>query len=144
MSRRINVMIDDDTWGFLGRVPAGERSRTINEALRALVPSLWLYEVGNTVSRRFPEHAAQWLAAPMKFGLAEAPPSDRWVTATLDLIARYGGTFYDATYHAVAFFNGGVFVTSDRQYIERTGDNDAIMSLAHWQPPEAHPKRRGC
>lgn len=37
MSRRINVMIDDDTWGFLGRVPAGERSRTINEALRALV-----------------------------------------------------------------------------------------------------------
>ena len=37
MSRRINVMIDDDTWGFLGRVPAGDRSRTINEALRALV-----------------------------------------------------------------------------------------------------------
>jgi hypothetical protein len=37
MSRRINVMIDDDTWGFLGRVPAGERSRTVNEALRALV-----------------------------------------------------------------------------------------------------------
>jgi len=37
MSRRINVMIDDDTWGFLGRVPAGERSRTINEALRAWV-----------------------------------------------------------------------------------------------------------
>jgi hypothetical protein len=30
-------MIDDDTWGFLGRVPAGDRSRTINEALRALV-----------------------------------------------------------------------------------------------------------
>jgi hypothetical protein len=37
VSRRINVMIDDDTWGFLGRVPAGERSRAINEALRAWV-----------------------------------------------------------------------------------------------------------
>ena len=37
MSRRINVMIDDDTWSFLGRVPAGDRSRTINEALRAWV-----------------------------------------------------------------------------------------------------------
>ncbi len=34
MSRRINIMIDDDTWGVLGRIPAGERSRTINEALR--------------------------------------------------------------------------------------------------------------
>jgi hypothetical protein len=37
MSKRINVMIDDDTWGFLGRVPAGERSRAVNEALRAWV-----------------------------------------------------------------------------------------------------------
>jgi hypothetical protein len=37
MTKRINVMIDDDTWGFLGRVPAGERSRAINEALRAWV-----------------------------------------------------------------------------------------------------------
>lgn len=37
MSRRINVMIDDDTWRFLDRVPAGERSRTINDALRAWV-----------------------------------------------------------------------------------------------------------
>ena len=30
MSRRINVMIDEDTWRFLGRVPAGARSRAIN------------------------------------------------------------------------------------------------------------------
>jgi hypothetical protein len=37
MSKRINVMIDEDTWGFLGRVPAGERSRAINAALRAWV-----------------------------------------------------------------------------------------------------------
>lgn len=34
MSKRINIMIDDDTWGVLGRIPAGERSRTINEAVR--------------------------------------------------------------------------------------------------------------
>ncbi len=37
MSRRINVMIDEDTWRFLGSVPVGERSRAINEALRAWV-----------------------------------------------------------------------------------------------------------
>ena len=34
MSKRINIMIDDDTWGVLGRIPVGERSRTINEAIR--------------------------------------------------------------------------------------------------------------
>lgn len=37
MSRRINVMIDEDTWRFLSRVPSGERSRTINDALRSWV-----------------------------------------------------------------------------------------------------------
>jgi predicted CopG family antitoxin len=37
MSKRINIMIDEDTWGFLARVPAGERSRAINDALRAWV-----------------------------------------------------------------------------------------------------------
>lgn len=34
MSRRINVMIDDDTWQVLEKIPSGERSRTVNEALR--------------------------------------------------------------------------------------------------------------
>jgi len=37
MSRRINIMIDEDTWAFLAKVPAGERSRTMNDALRAWV-----------------------------------------------------------------------------------------------------------
>lgn len=34
MSRRINVSIDDDTWRLLEKIPSGERSRTINQALR--------------------------------------------------------------------------------------------------------------
>ena len=34
MSRRINIMIDDDTWRILGKIPAGARSRAVNEALR--------------------------------------------------------------------------------------------------------------
>ena len=34
MSRRVNVIIDDDTWRLLEKIPSGERSRTVNEALR--------------------------------------------------------------------------------------------------------------
>ena len=37
MGKRINVMIDEDTWRVLGRIPAGARSRAINDALRAWV-----------------------------------------------------------------------------------------------------------
>ena len=34
MSHRINVIIEDDAWAILQKVPQGERSRTINVALR--------------------------------------------------------------------------------------------------------------
>ena len=34
MSHRINVIINDDVWGFLKKIPQGERSRTVNLALR--------------------------------------------------------------------------------------------------------------
>jgi predicted CopG family antitoxin len=34
MSRRINVMIEEDTWRLLDQIPVGERSRAINQALR--------------------------------------------------------------------------------------------------------------
>jgi predicted CopG family antitoxin len=37
MSKRVNIMVDDDTWKMLAKIPAGARSRAINEALRAWV-----------------------------------------------------------------------------------------------------------
>ncbi|HKC17418.1 MAG TPA: type II toxin-antitoxin system VapC family toxin [Steroidobacteraceae bacterium] len=119
------------------------RTAIVQERVRALVPSLWVFEVGNTVSRRFPEHASQWMAAMMKFGLEEAQLSERWLTATLELITRYGGTFYDAAYHAVALVNGGVFITSDLKYIDKTTGDSAIVSLPLWRPPYARARPRG-
>ena len=37
MSQRINIIVNDDIWGFLKKIPQGERSRTINQALREWV-----------------------------------------------------------------------------------------------------------
>ena len=37
MSHRSNIVINDDIWGFLKKIPQGERSRTINQALREWV-----------------------------------------------------------------------------------------------------------
>ena len=34
MTHRINVVVQDDIWGLLQRIPQGDRSRTINLALR--------------------------------------------------------------------------------------------------------------
>jgi len=89
MGKRINIMVDEDTWRILVRIPVGTRNRAINDALRAwvsrrrrsdavheldflraVVPALWLYEVGKIVARRYPTRAGagrgdagEWWAA---------------------------------------------------------------------------------
>ncbi len=118
------------------------RSAIVDERIRALVPTLWLYELGNTAARRFPTQAAQWLSALLKFGLEEMHPSERWLTTALGLTARCGVTFYDAAYHAVSLVHGGVFVTGDSRYVTLAGKGGAIISLSDWQPPEPTAKRR--
>jgi hypothetical protein len=37
LSKRVNVILDDDNWEFLGRLPTYTRNRAINEALRAWI-----------------------------------------------------------------------------------------------------------
>ncbi|MFO1400081.1 MAG: type II toxin-antitoxin system VapC family toxin [Steroidobacteraceae bacterium] len=109
------------------------RDAIVREQVHVRVPSLWLYEVGNTIARRFPEHAAPWLAALMKFGLEEAPASPRWITTALELATRYGVTFYDAAYHATALVCGGVFVTADAHYFKRARAAGGVELLAGWR-----------
>ncbi|MGH7071708.1 MAG: hypothetical protein ACREFO_17085 [Acetobacteraceae bacterium] len=77
------------------------RSAILEETVRAFVPSLWLYEVGNTVARRFPAQAQSWPAGFVKFGLQESPPSQAWLYKSLELTGRHDIMFYDAAYHAL-------------------------------------------
>lgn len=111
------------------------RDAILEDHVRALVPALWLYEVGNTAARRFPSHAAAWLSALMKFELEESPPSPQWLAAALELIARYHVAFYDAAYHAIAIVHGGSFVTADKRYVSRTNEAGAVVMLNDWTPP---------
>ena len=119
------------------------RGAIVEQHVRALVPALWLYELGNTAARRFPAHAAQWMSAMMRFGLEEVQPSERWLSAALEITARCEATFYDAAYHAVALVHGGVFVTADSRYVTLARKLGAVMALRDWQPPEPGRKRRG-
>ena len=109
------------------------RSAIVDESVRALVPALWLYEVGNTIVRRFPMHASGWLSALMKFGLKEAPPSQPWLAKSLELTSRYEVSFYDAAYHALALIHDGLFVTADRRYVTRVTEPGSVISLGEWQ-----------
>jgi predicted nucleic acid-binding protein len=118
------------------------RTAILDEAVHALVPALWLYEVGNTVARRFPTHAEAWLSVLMKFGLEEAPPSRPWLAKILELTSRYEVSFYDAAYHALALMHKGLFVTADTGYVNRVTEPGSVMALSEWQPPQTPPSRR--
>lgn len=111
------------------------RAAILEEAVHAILPALWLYEVGNTIARRFPQQALDWLSALMKFGLEEAPPSQSWLAKTLELTRRYEVSFYDAAYHALALLHKGVFVTADSRYVNRVSEPGSVVALSEWQPP---------
>ena len=114
-----------------------------DEAVHVLLPGLWLFEVGNTIARRFPTHASAWLSALMKFGLEEASPSQPWLAKTLELTRRYEVSFYDAAYHALALIHKGLFVTADSRYVNRVTEPGSVISLTEWQPPlTPRPRRR--
>ena len=105
--------------------------------VRAVVPSLWIYEVGNTLARRQPERAERSLDVLSRFDLEHSPRSPRWLESVLHLTQRYGVTFYDASYHAHAIVGRGIFVTADERYVERAGRAGFVMSLCEWSAREA-------
>jgi predicted nucleic acid-binding protein len=111
------------------------RAAILDETVRALVPALWLYEVGNTVARRFPAQASKWLSALLKLGIEEASPSAPWLAKVLELTGRNEVSFYDAAYHSLAIVHGGVFVTADTRYVERAKESGSVVALSQWDPP---------
>ena len=74
------------------------RNSIADGRVRAIVPALWIYEVGNTLARRQPDRAERSLRTLLRFNLESAPQSPRWLESALDLTQRYGVTFYDASY----------------------------------------------
>lgn len=108
------------------------RDAVISKKVSVKVPSLWLYEVGNTLTRRFPRQAAETLQLLIAFGLEEGVPDDRWLSQAVGLTQDHGVTFYDAAYHALALAEKGIFVTADQKYIRKAGKAGRVVSLADW------------
>ena len=111
------------------------RDEAVAGAIELVVPQLWIYEMGNTLARRFPDDADELLASLADFGLTEARLDSRWRTRAVSLSVTYGVAFYDVAYHAVALGLGGVFVTADERYASRASRAGGVSSLRRWQTP---------
>jgi len=108
------------------------RDLSIERRVILKVPSLWLYEVGNTLSRNFPKQAKELLETLVAFRLEEVTWSKQWLTRCLFLTQHYKVSFYDATYHSLALIEKGIFVTADKQYAKRTRSIGSIISIDDW------------
>lgn len=133
-------VIVPDTSVLLKWVLAGPDEEGLEPALRlreaALrgrvvlkVPSLWVYEVGNVLTRRFPEHARALLDALVAFDLEEGAQSGEWLDRAIWLARGHGVSFYDAAYHALALVERGVFVTADVKYVRKTEKAGGVVPL---------------
>jgi predicted nucleic acid-binding protein len=98
------------------------------------VPSLWFFEVGNLLARRYPAQAEQQLGDLLAaLGPGESLSAPDWQRQIVALTTRHRVTFYDAAYHALAVVNEGIFVTADEKYLKAVGDDKHAMHLKDWR-----------
>jgi predicted nucleic acid-binding protein len=111
----------------------GLREAAIAKRLVLAVPPLWLYEIGNTLARRYPGNAQALIEALQQGPLRVTGPTRTWLRRTLELTIEHGVTFYDASYHALALVNRGLFVTADARYARKAGpSNNEVQLLKDW------------
>ncbi len=137
-------LIVPDASVLLKWVLPGEREPHVTEALeirdafvagkiRLLVPALWFFEVGNMLGLYHPATAEERLSALVDAGIPEAALDREWQSVTLNLVNKHRVTFYDASYHALAIVNRGVFVTADAKYQRKLGSDPAVRILPDWK-----------
>lgn len=116
----------EQAWSIFSAVRQG--------AIEIQVPSLWVYEVGNILSRKYPETTAAHLSAlGAIFGEGHSVSDSAFHAAILELVARYCVTFYDAAYHALAIIHEGVLVTADEKYLQAAAGEPHAMHLKDWR-----------
>lgn len=108
----------------------------LNEECQLVVPSLWVFEVGNVLGLKHAATAGSLLQAMIDLGIPEETPHG-YVAAIVSLMRERRVTFYDAAYHALAVHHGGTLVTADRAYVRKAAAAGHVSLLSEWRPPHA-------
>jgi predicted nucleic acid-binding protein len=114
----------------------GLKESWLSGACQVLVPSLWVYEVGNILGLKRPGAAKELLQAMADLELEERQPAT-YLEDIYRLMNKYKVTFYDAAYHGLAIHAGGVFLTADAAYVRKTLAAGHIDELKGWRSPRS-------
>ena len=102
-----------------------------------ILPSLWVYEIGNVLTIKYPEVARVLLAHLTNLDIPVVQPSVRLIELTTKLVSRHAVTFYDASYHALAVMTDALFVTADEKFLRKVPDDKNCQHIRDWKhrPP---------
>ena len=95
------------------------------------IPEYALAEIANVLGYKV-SHLDALSAVSYIFLLhiLQYPVSLEMVSLGMDFIKQFSGiSFYDAGYHVLALQHGGVFITDDRKYYQKTHKEGSIMLL---------------
>lgn len=95
-----------------------------------ILPSLWIYEVGNIIGRNIPDRAVEFMELLIDYRITEEPINAVIAGRTLSIMIDCGVTFYDAVYHAIALERRGTLVTADGAYLKKAGRLGNAVLLA--------------
>jgi predicted nucleic acid-binding protein len=98
-----------------------------------MVPTLWVFEVGNVLGLKRPADAGALLEAMIALELPEAPPGP-YASGIFGLMRANRVTFYDAAYHALAVHRRGTMLTADRAYVRKAGRAGHVQLIDAWRP----------
>jgi predicted nucleic acid-binding protein len=107
------------------------RAAWLAGTVEIVVPTLWVFEVGNVLGLKHPAGAEALLSAMIDLRMPEEAPS-AYLPQVFRLMREYGVTAYDAAYHALAIRRGGTLLTADRRYVRRTARAGHVHGLEDW------------
>jgi len=117
--------------------PYSKQAHTISQAfydneIDLILPSLWMYEVGNVLTLKYPEVAGALLAHLANLDIPVVQPSARLIELTAKLVSRHSVTFYDASYHALAVTAGALFITADEKFLRKVPGDKYCQHIRDW------------
>jgi len=102
----------------------------INQEHEFILPSLWLYEVGNVLGMKRPKDAERILDILLEYEFMEYHITKEITTIAFSLMREFKGvTFYDTIYHVIALRESGVMVTADKAYFEKAKGKGGILLI---------------
>lgn len=95
-----------------------------------ILPSLWIYEVGNVLGLKRSKDAEKILGLLLEYEFKESRITDIQINLTFHMMKEFKGvTFYDAIYHAIALIEKGMMVTADKDYFKKTKAKGGIILI---------------